>query len=64
MPIARELDVVGYEYESALAACKEQEIEPEIKMAGDCGEEGVVRVIRQQWRGGSLVLTCAREAWS
>lgn len=62
MPIDGELDLVGYEYESALVACEEQGIEPVIELTGDCSNEGAMRVVRQQWRGGSLILTCAREA--
>jgi len=57
-------DVVGYEYELALERCKEQGIEPVTKLTGYSGSDGVVRVVRQQWRGGSLILTCAHEAWS
>ena len=68
MAKAGELDVVGYEYEVALEVCKDQGIEPVLEFTGaaygqDSGEEAL-RVVRQQWRGESLILTCAREVWS
>jgi len=61
---AGEIDVVGYEYELALEMCRDEGVKPVLVITGEDSEDGVLRVIRQTWRGESLVLTCAREVWS
>lgn len=61
-----EVDLVGYERDLAIEVCRRLEIKPEVKLTGAAsdGEEAPVRVVRQQWKGGTLILTCACEAWS